>query len=486
MLLGNLVSNDMPVPCEAGAVDVVGLTADSRAVEHGFLFAALQGQSTDGAQFIGDAVERGAVAVLAGRSTKIDSTADTIVIRADDPRKALALMAARFYPRQPEKLVAVTGTSGKTSVAAFTQQIFEAAGTSSASIGTLGVVSRSWTETGSLTTPDPVTLHQILDRLAGAGVTHAALEASSHGLDQRRLDGLRLVAAGFTNLGRDHLDYHATVADYLAAKLRLFTDILPPDGTAVIEMDDLHSAQVAATARERGQSVIGVGRRGNELHLDDISPEGSGQRLTLEAFGKPYSVRLPLAGGFQVSNALVAAGLAIGAGVDPEVALAALEDLVGAPGRLEFIGRKADGGMIFVDYAHKPDAVESVLKALRPLTQGRLIIVLGAGGDRDIGKRRLMGEAAARYADIVVVTDDNPRSEDPADIRRAIIAGASNSIEIPDRGAAIREAVAMLGPGDVLCVAGKGHETGQIVGDRRLPFSDHAEIKRVLEDKVGA
>jgi UDP-N-acetylmuramoyl-L-alanyl-D-glutamate--2,6-diaminopimelate ligase len=486
MLLGKLASADMILPDGAAAIEVAGLTADSRAVERGFLFAALPGMTTDGARFAGEAIGRGAVAVLAGRTAKIEVGREIALVRVDDPRRALALMAARFHPRQPEKLVAVTGTSGKTSVVAFTRQIFQAAGKNAASIGTLGVVSQGWSEYGNLTTPDPVALHAMLDRLARAGVTHAAIEASSHGLDQRRLDGLRLVAAGFTNLGRDHMDYHATVADYLSAKLRLFTAILPSDGTAVVDMDGAHAAQVAATLAARSQKLIGVGRKGRDLRLVEASPDGFGQRLVVEAFGRRRNVLLPLAGGFQASNALVAAGLAVAAGIDVETVVAALDSLAGAPGRLELVGRRADGGMIFVDYAHKPDALESVLQTLRLLTSGKLVVVFGAGGDRDHGKRPLMGKAAARFADIVIVTDDNPRSEEPAAIRKSILAGAPDAIEIGDRGCAIREAIAMLGPGDVLCVAGKGHETGQIIGGERLEFSDHDVVRSALAEEAAA
>jgi len=486
MLLGKLASADMILPDGAAAIDVAGLSADSRTIERGYLFAALPGTTTNGARFADDAIGRGAVAVLAGRTASIDVAPEIALVRVDDPRRALALMAARFHHRQPEKLVVVTGTSGKTSVVTFTRQIFKAAGKNAASIGTLGVVSQGWSEYGSLTTPDPVALHTTLDRLAGTGITHAAIEASSHGLDQRHLDGLRLVAAGFTNLGRDHMDYHPTVADYLSAKLRLFAAILPADGTAVVDMDGAHASQVAATAQGRGQTLIGVGRKGHDLRLVEATAEGFCQRLVIDAFGKRCDVLLPLAGGFQVSNALVSAGLAVAAGIDVETAVAALDSLAGAPGRLELVGRRVDGGMIFVDYAHKPDALESVLQTLRPLTSGNLIVVFGAGGDRDHGKRPLMGEVATRLADIVIVTDDNPRSEEPAAIRKAILVGAPDAIEIGDRGRAIREAIAMLGPGDVLCVAGKGHETGQIVDGQRLEFSDHDVVRSALAEEAAA
>lgn len=486
MVLGDLATTDLTLPEGARSIEIAGLSSDSREIGPGFLFAALPGFATDGAGFVEDAVGRGAVTILASRSAVIDIGRDIVIVRADDPRLALAQMAARFYAHPPENQVAVTGTSGKTSVAAFVRQIFEKAGKEAASVGTLGVVSRAWTEYGNLTTPDPVALHAMLDRLGAAGVSHVAIEASSHGLDQRRLDGLRIAAAGFTNLGRDHMDYHKTEADYLAAKMRLFTSILPQGGTAVVDMDGGHAKEVAEIATGRGQILIGVGRQGRELRIVNIVPDGFHQHVGIEAFGKPFSIDLPLAGEFQVSNALVAAGLAIGAGVDVDTALAALDTLAGAPGRIEHVGGKANGGMIFVDYAHKPDALESVLTALRPMSDGQLIVIIGAGGDRDTGKRELMGEAAARLADIVIVTDDNPRSEEPAAIRKAIIVGAPGSIEIGDRASAIREGIAMLGPRDILCVAGKGHETGQIIGSRKLDFSDHLVVKEALADEEAA
>jgi len=486
MHLGDLASADVTLDPGARAIEIGGLAADSRAVERGFLFAALSGSLTDGARYIGDAIGHGAAAILVDRATPVAAMAGVAVLRSDDARRELALMAARFHSRQPERLVAVTGTSGKTSVAAFARQIFAAAGHEAASVGTIGIVSRRWSTYGNLTTPDPIALHGMLDRLAREGVTHAALEASSHGLDQRRLDGIRIASAGFTNLGRDHMDYHATVADYLAAKLRLFTTILPRDGTAVVDMDGAEAEAAVAAARRRGQRLIRIGRGGSELRLVDLSRSGFRQRLRIDAFGRIDDVVLPLAGAFQVSNALVAAGLAVGAGVPTDNAVAALADLEGAPGRLELVGHKANGAMIFIDYAHKPDALVSALSALRPLTAGKLVVIFGAGGDRDPGKRPLMGRAAAAHADVVFVTDDNPRSEDPAEIRRAVIAGAPNAIEIDDRGRAIAEAIAMLAPGDVLCVAGKGHETGQILGAEVIPFSDHHAVRAILAAEEAA
>jgi UDP-N-acetylmuramoyl-L-alanyl-D-glutamate--2,6-diaminopimelate ligase len=478
MLLGELAA-DLAVNLADRAIQISGITADSRAVRPGFLFAALPGTRDDGARYVGDAIGRGAAAILAGETGAV-ADASVPVVRSAEPRRAFALVAARFYPRQPERLVAVTGTSGKTSVAEFTRQVFAAAGKAAASIGTLGVVTATTHAYGSLTTPDPVALHATLDRLAGDGVTHAALEASSHGLEQRRLDGLRLTAAAFTNLGRDHMDYHSTVADYLAAKLRLFQDVLPPTGTAVIAMDGARAEDVLAAVRRRGQRAIRTGIAGDEIRLAAQKPEGFSQRLHVVAFGRPYDVLLPLAGAFQASNALVAAGLAIAAGIEPAAAIAAIARLTGAAGRLELVGRKANGAMVFVDYAHKPDAIVSALSALRPMTRGRLIVVIGAGGDRDPGKRPLMGTAAAENADLVIVTDDNPRTEEPGAIRRAVLSGAPGAREIGDRAEAIATAIAMLQPGDVLCIAGKGHETGQIVGRSTLPFSDHVEARRAL------
>ncbi|QGZ34227.1 UDP-N-acetylmuramoyl-L-alanyl-D-glutamate--2,6-diaminopimelate ligase [Stappia indica] len=464
--------------------EIAGLSADSRTVSRGFVFAALKGAKADGTRFITAARDAGAGALLVGSDTPLAALGPDEgccpVIVSDDPRRTLALMAARFYERQPETLVAVTGTSGKTSVAVFVRQIFAHAGFEAASLGTIGTVTSRGAQYGSLTTPDPVSLHQTLARLADDGITHAALEASSHGLDQRRLDGLRLTAAAFTNLGRDHLDYHADVEDYLAAKMRLFDTLLEGDQPVVLEPSAPYAGRVLALAHELGRSVFTVGEGGDDLKLLDIRHDGFAQVLSIETIEGFFEVRLPLAGRFQVSNALVAAGLAICCGVPTSVALSALEDLQGAPGRLELIGETDDGALVFVDYAHKPDALDTALAALRPFTKGRLIVVFGAGGDRDPGKRPLMGQAAARQADIVIVTDDNPRSEDPAAIRAEVMDGAPEALEIGDRRDAIEAAIGMLQPGDVLCIAGKGHEPGQIVGDEVLPFSDHEVAREAI------
>lgn len=475
MKLRELFSGDAAFDPQAGELAVAGLAVDSRAVKPGDLFFALGGSKTDGARFIGAAIAAGAVAVVADHALSVSAP----VIVTSNPRRALALAAAAFYPRQPQTIVAVTGTSGKTSVAAFTRQLWESLGHDSASLGTIGIVSRHRNVYGSLTTPDPVALHRALDELAGEGVTHLALEASSHGLDQHRLDGVRISAAAFTNLSRDHMDYHPTVEHYLAAKLRLFTELAPAGAPAVIAADHEHSAAVIAAAHARKLDVMTVGRQGEGIRLADAAIDGFGQTMTIEHRGQTYRLRLPLVGEFQIENALVAAGLVIATGGDAAKTFAALEQLEGAKGRLELIG-DCRGAPVFVDYAHKPDALMKALQALRPYAKKRLVVVFGAGGDRDAGKRPLMGAIAAQQADAVIVTDDNPRSENPAAIRAEILAAAGDAIEIGDRAEAIRLAVASLTPGDVLLIAGKGHETGQIIGDKVLPFSDHEAVSAAL------
>lgn len=480
MRLGELI-HGLTDPLAGTDPEIGGVTTDSRKAGPGFLFAALAGAKADGARFVADAVGRGAAAVLAGRDADVGDVA-VPVVRTDEPRRAVAIAAARFHGAQPATIVAVTGTSGKTSVAAFTRQIWEHLGLASASIGTIGIVKPGGSTYGSLTTPDPVDLARDLAGLAREGVTHVALEASSHGLDQHRLDGVAVKAGAFTNLSRDHLDYHPSVAAYFDAKMRLFENLVPIGGAAVIDMDTADGVRAAARARAAGRSVFGVGRAGADLRLVDVVAEAGLQVLTIEAAGETYRVRLPLLGTFQVSNALVAAGLAIVTGTPVAAALGALETLIGAPGRLDRVGATPEGAPVFVDYAHKPGALETALQALRPYTRGRLVVVVGCGGDRDPGKRPMMGEIAVRLADVAIITDDNPRSEDPAEIRRQIMAAAPGAIEIGDRGAAIAHAVSLLRAGDVLIVAGKGHETGQIVGKTVLPFSDHDSVAAALED----
>jgi UDP-N-acetylmuramoyl-L-alanyl-D-glutamate--2,6-diaminopimelate ligase len=466
------------------AISVSGIAVDSRVVKPGDLFFALSGSKTDGARFVDAAIASGAVAVAGDHPPPSISVP---FVATPNPRRALALAAAKFYPRQPATIAAVTGTSGKTSVAAFTRQIWQRLGHASASIGTIGLVSPKRTVYGSLTTPDPIALHRQLDEIAREGVTHLAFEASSHGLDQYRLDGVRITAGGFTNLSRDHMDYHPDVAHYLNAKLRLFRDLVPPGGAAVISADHEHSADVIVAARARGLRLITVGSHGDGkaegIRLVEADIDGFAQKLILEHRGKRASVRLPLVGGFQIENALVSAGLAIATGSEPDAVLASLEHLEGAKGRLERVGAR-NGAPIFVDYAHKPDALAKALQALRPYAKRKLVVVFGAGGDRDAGKRPLMGEIASEYADHVIVTDDNPRSENPATIRAAILAAAKGATEIGDRAGAIRAAIDGLQPGDALLVAGKGHEIGQIVGDRTLPFSDHDAVAAALASRV--
>lgn len=467
---------------------ITGMSLDSRTVAKGYLFAALPGARADGAQFIAKAVAAGAAAVLAGTDTVVGQI-DVPVIRSGNPRRTLASMAARFYGRQPDVAVAVTGTSGKTSVVEFTRQIFASQGLKAASLGTIGLVKADGGNYGSLTTPDPVSLHQSLAQLADEGVSHLAFEASSHGLDQHRLDGVRLNAAAFTNLGRDHLDYHADMSAYLEAKARLFTELLAAGQPVVINADGARSDDVLQLATAHGLDVRTVGRAGDTIRLIEAHAEGFAQRLRLLAAKEEITVRLPLVGAYQVENALVAAALAAAGGVDLKDAVRALEHLAGVKGRLDIIG-EVRGGLVVVDYAHKPEALAAALDAVRPMATVRVICVFGCGGDRDAGKRPLMGAIASTKADVVIVTDDNPRSEDPQAIRAAILAGAIKGggigvREIGDRRQAIEAAVGDLGAGDIVVIAGKGHETGQIVGNQILPFSDHDVAAAAIKANSG-
>ena len=461
--------------------EIAGVTADSREVRPGWLFAALPalGSGADGRVFIGDALGAGAVAVIAAND--VDHPAAQ-VIRVPDPRRAYALAAARFWGRQPRVCVAVTGTNGKTSVAAFCRQIFERLGRQAASMGTLGVVhgQTALTEPG-LTTPMAGDVARLLAELESRGVTHLALEASSHGIEQRRIDGVEITAAGFTNLTQDHLDYHGDMDAYRTAKLRLFESLLPRGRPAVLNADSPAFAGFAETAIRCGHVILSVGERGQTLRLLERRPTAEGQHLLIEADERRFDVHLPLAGAFQADNALVAAGLCIAAGEDLPEVLGALSELKGAPGRLQRV--QAEGpGEVYVDYAHTPDGLETALAALRPHAWGRLLVVFGAGGDRDRAKRPLMGATALRGADLAIVTDDNPRSEAPEAIRAEILAGAPGAVEIGDRRQAIRQAVGMMRPGDVLVIAGKGHEQGQTIGSETLPFDDVVEAEAALRD----
>jgi UDP-N-acetylmuramoyl-L-alanyl-D-glutamate--2,6-diaminopimelate ligase len=454
--------------------EVIGLTADSRAVKPGFIFAALPGSKTDGRRFIAEAVDKGAVAVIAD---KVANDLAVPVIADANPRRILALMAACFYAPQPKTIAAVTGTNGKTSVTVFLRQIWERLGVRAASVGTIGIFGPGVERPGNLTTPDPVTLHQELRDLAVAGIDNVALEASSHGLDQYRLDGLQVKAAAFTNLTRDHLDYHADMEAYFMAKARLFTELLPRGGTVVFNIDASQTARLSMLARARSQTVLSYGRNpAADLYLSDSLPENLGQRIRFSAFGEKRDFVVPLLGTFQAYNALAAAGLAIACGAEPTAVFDTLPHLTGVPGRMQRIG----DAPVLVDYAHTPDALETALNALRPFCEGKLIVVFGCGGDRDPGKRPQMGAIAQKLADRVIVTDDNPRSEDSALIRRAILAAATTAEEIGDREAAIRAAIGAMKKGDIVLIAGKGHERGQIVAGKILPFDDAEVAQRAL------
>ncbi len=491
MRLGDLLRLSAPdargAPEAVRDLEIAGLTADSRAVRSGWLFAALPGSKVDGASFARQAVAAGAVAVLAADDAQLGALPDHVmVIRDPEPRRRLARMAAAIAGPQPLAVVAVTGTSGKTSVVEFTRQMFAGAGFSAGSLGTLGIVSPHRVTPPGLTTPDPVQLHRDLATLASDGVNYVAMEASSHGLDQYRLDGIRFSAAAFTNLSRDHLDYHPSMDAYLAAKARLFDVLLPSGGTAVINADSAHAAPLIEISRRRHQRLWCYGSRGDELRLEAATAHGDGQRLVLSLFGIRHDVELPLIGAFMAGNALAAFGLAVAVGVPVDSALATMARLKGAPGRLDRVATHPLGAPVLVDYAHKPDALEQVLRALRPHTRGRLIVVFGCGGDRDPGKRPIMGDIAARLSDVAIVTDDNPRSEDAAAIRSAILGGMTAAqadvIEVKDgRRAAIRTGLeAARSADDLVVIAGKGHEQGQTIGGVTHPFDDSAVARELL------
>ncbi len=459
-----------------------GLASDSREVRPGYLFAALSGSKADGAAFLKDAVARGAVAVLGRPDIGPAAAALNVRFIADDnPRLGLARQAARFFGAQPKTVAAVTGTKGKSSIVAFVREIWTALGKPAASLGTVGVVTPSGEIPLRHTTPDPIEVHRLLAQLKKDGIDHLALEASSHGLDQFRLDGVEIAACAFTNLSRDHFDYHGTVEHYVRAKLRLFSEVVREGGLAVVNADAEYAERFIAAARQRGLKIMAVGERGEAIRL--LSREGriDGQTLRLRHAGQDYTVGLPLAGSFQASNALIAAALVIGLGDDPDRVFAALEHLKGAPGRLEKVAYAASGAPIYVDYAHTDASLAEVLTAVRPHVAGRLHVIFGCGGDRDKGKRPLMGKAATDNADVVIITDDNPRTEDAATIRNEALAGAPGAREIGDRATAIHEGIAALATGDLLIIAGKGHESGQIVGTETRPFSDRDEaVKAAL------
>lgn len=473
MMLRDLFPN-----CEGGDTEIIGLTADSRKVELGYLFAALKGTVTDGRNYVPHAIEAGAAAILSGGGVE---TGDTVHVIADEPRHALAVAAQRFYKTQPQTMVAITGTNGKSSTVDFLRQIWTSSGRAAASMGTLGAIGPKGNINVGHTTPDPVTIHETLVTLCEQGVTHGAMEASSHGLAQFRLDGVTLSAVAFTNFTQDHLDYHETMDEYRDAKLGLFRRLAPKGCPAIVNADDPNSDVFEAAAMAAGLSVVSIGWKGETLKIRELMPRATGQRMFLTWQGQEFEAELPLIGEFQALNALCAAGLALSLGDSISDVVSGLEGLQPVKGRLEFVGETETGAGVFVDYAHTPAGLDVLLRAARPHTAGKLYVIFGCGGDRDAGKRPLMGEIAARHADIVVVTDDNPRSEDPMGIRAQIMAATPGAIEIGDRGEAIHQTVAKLQAGDTLLIAGKGHETGQIVGDKVIPFSDQETAQKAIE-----
>ena len=466
MKLGDLFETLAP---EHATVEISGMTADSRKVQPGMLFAALPGTVHDGRKFIPSALENGAVAVLC---QPYEGEKPAAFIETDEPRAALAKAAATFHAQQPEHMVAITGTNGKSSTVDFLRQIWTRAGLKAASMGTLGAVGPEGKIDVGHTTPDPITIHETLKLLADQAVTHVAMEASSHGLEQHRMDGVKLAAVAFTNFTQDHLDYHETMEDYLQAKLRLFTELAPQGIPAIINADSDHRAAFEDAANRAGLNTLSVGWRGDDLKIAELMPHGTYQTLFLKWRSEEARLDLPLIGEFQALNALTAAGLALSLGLPFEAVADGLRHLQPVKGRLEFVTETASGAGIFVDYAHTPDGLNVLLRAARPHTAGKLTVIFGCGGDRDALKRPLMGEIAAKLADRVIVTDDNPRTEDPDLIRKAILAKCPGAEEIADRGEAIRTAIARLQQGDTLLIAGKGHETGQIIGDTIIPFSD--------------
>lgn len=467
------------------STEISGITCDSRLVEPGFLFAALPGTVIDGGEYIDDAIKRGASAILA--PVGIDGkklAGDVQLLLHPNPRKQFSKMVARFNPGQPEIIAAITGTNGKTSVAFFLEQIWSSQGIKAASLGTLGIYTsndnlKNINAPGSHTTPDPVKLHQTLANLANLGVSNLVVEASSHGLDQYRLDGVGIKYGAFTNISREHLDYHSSMESYMAAKLRLFTELLDADGIAVINVDRPEGIEVEAKCKARGLKTIAVGKNGHDIRILEVVPKNAGQQVKIEISGKVFEINLPLVGSFQTENAIVALGLALASGIDIADCVDALEHLSGVPGRMQAVGA-SDKKIVFVDYAHTPDALETVLKNLRPHTKNNLVVVFGAGGDRDTGKRSKMGSVSATYADRVIVTDDNPRHENPAAIRAEILKSVPGAIEIADRHQAIFHAIDELKTGDILLIAGKGHEQGQIIGDETIPFDDVLEAEKAI------
>ena len=457
---------------------VTGLTCDSRAIMPGYVFAALPGTVTDGRKYIEQAIESGAAAVLSTYGLELPVP----YMGVENPRLAYAKMAAAIHAGQPQTVVAMTGTNGKSSTVEFLRQIWAYAGKQAACFGTLGVQAPNGYRPLTHTTPDAVALHKTLSDLSGEGVTHAAMEASSHGLDQCRLDAVKITASGFSNLTQDHFDYHADAEDYFQAKARLFMELTPINAPVVINVNDEYGQRLVDMCNARGQSVLQVGWSGQDIRIDEVMPRASSQIIDLVVHGKRHKIELPLAGEFQVLNAVAALGLAMVTGVETDKALEALEHLTGVAGRMERAGRTKGGAPIFVDFAHTEDGLDKLLRSVRPHTRGKIIIAFGCGGDRDPDKRAKMGAAAAKLADEVIVTDDNPRTEMPELIRKAVLVGCPGAVEIGDRALAIREGIKNLGPNDCLVIAGKGHEQGQIVGTKVIPFSDVDQVKLALKE----
>ena len=454
---------------------VIGMSSDSRQIKPGMVFAALPGTVMDGRDFISKAIEGGAVAVLSVEGVK----ASVPVILVPNPRLVYSQTAAKLHPGQPATLVAMTGTNGKSSTVDFLRQIWAFAGFNAACFGTLGVTSSAGYKPMTHTTPDALALHQTLSELAAQGVTHAAMEASSHGLKQYRMDGVKVSASGFSNLTQDHFDYHPSLQDYFTSKARLFIDLTPRGAPVVINTNDKFGKHLVEVCEGLGQDVLQVGWTGEDIRIDEVMPHASGQSLTLVVNGVRHKVDLPLAGEFQTLNAVAALGLAMKTGVEANKAVEALGHLKGVAGRLELAGEK-DGAPVYVDFAHTEDGLDKLLRSVRPHTAGEIIIVFGCGGDRDPDKRAKMGRVAEKLADQVIVTDDNPRTEDAALIRKAVLKGCPKATEVGDRALAIAEGIRRLGPQDCLVVAGKGHEQGQIVGTKIIPFSDVEIVKGVL------
>ena len=476
MTLADLLDSALVQP-GFDAIEVTDITLDSRKAGPGCVFAALPGVKVHGRQFAASAVERGAVAVVS--DTPIDGI-DAPVIVVDDPASLFAFMAAKVYPGQPGHVVAVTGTNGKSSTVEFLRQIWVRAGIDGASLGTLGVTRGHDREVTGYTTPDAAALQKALSTLARDGVTHLAMEASRHGLKQRRMEAVELAIAGFTNLTQDHLDYHPDFDDYFRSKQRLFTERLPASGSAIINVDGEWGVKMAASARARGVKTLTIGWRGEDLQLLEVVPRPASQSVAFNWAGETIRMEMPLVGEFQVLNAIMAAAIAFEEGLDRDTVITALESLEGVAGRLEKVGETADASPVLVDYAHTPDGLDKLIRAARPHTRGRIVVVFGCGGDRDPDKRAKMGAIAEELADLVIVTDDNPRSEDPAEIRRAVMSGCPGATEIADREAAIFHGVEQLRAGDSLLIAGKGHETGQTVGDVVHPFDDREVGARAL------